>query len=193
VVQGLNLADDVAVYELSVHGAWFKYLQRRFRDLTFSEYFEHVVPGDFRNGIQCQDVQRLTYSNDTFDLVTSTEVFEHVADDRKGFAEVFRVLKKQGNFVFSVPMILEASTVERAYIEKGLIHHILTPEYHLAPNRFWPLFGKSEVLAFRTYGLDLMDRLQSAGFHAEIRTVNDPKHAIRDARIVLCNKPQKEE
>lgn len=89
MVQDLNLADDVAVYELSSHGAWFKHLQRRFRDLTFSEYFEDVALGDFRNGIQCQDVQRLTYPNETFDLVTCTEVFEHVTDDRKGFAEVF--------------------------------------------------------------------------------------------------------
>ena len=81
------------VYELSSRGPLFAYLRREVADLAFSEYFDDVPPGEYRDGVQCQDIQRLTHADARFDLVTSTEVFEHVADDRKGFAEIRRVLR----------------------------------------------------------------------------------------------------
>lgn len=192
VVNDLNLPASAAVYELSSHGAWFNYLRRRFRNATFSEFFEHLAPGDFRNGVQCQDVQHLTYPDETFDLVTCTEVFEHVADDRRGFAEVYRVLRRSGWFVFTVPLQLDALTTERAYVRDGQIQHILPPEYHWAYKPFWPLLGRMKVLAFRNYGLDIRQRLESAGFQVEIRVIDDPKHAIRDARVIVCNKLDRE-
>lgn len=85
VLRELNLQKDISVYELSSRGALFRYLRRRYINLTFSEYYDDVKPGDFKNGVQCQDVQGLTYRDESFDLVTSTEVFEHVPDDVRGF------------------------------------------------------------------------------------------------------------
>lgn len=57
------------VYELSSRGPLFGYLRREVKDLTFSEYFDHVAPGAFRDGVQCQDIQQLTYPDAYFDLV----------------------------------------------------------------------------------------------------------------------------
>ena len=52
----------------------------------------------------CQDVQHLTFDDAEFDICTSTEVFEHVPDDIKGFKEIYRVLKDDGVFIFTVPI-----------------------------------------------------------------------------------------
>ena len=152
--------DSLDVYELSARGPLFAYLQKRAKAVTFSEYFADVQPGEYRRGIQCQDVQRLTYRDASFDLCTSTEVFEHVPDDRQGFAEVCRVLRPGGRLIFTVPIEVHPNTVERAkLLPDGSIEHLLEPEYHGDPIR-----TDGRILAFRNYGTDIVDRLRSAGF-----------------------------
>ncbi|MBC8063498.1 MAG: class I SAM-dependent methyltransferase [Chlorobia bacterium] len=49
------------------------------------------------------DAERLPYRSDTFDAITSLDVFEHLKDDEVAFREAFRVLKPQGILVLSVP------------------------------------------------------------------------------------------
>ncbi|MGH8615118.1 MAG: class I SAM-dependent methyltransferase [Gammaproteobacteria bacterium] len=155
------------VYELSSRGPLFGYLRREVKDLTFSEYFDDVAPGAFRDGVQCQDIQQLTYPDAYFDLVTSTEVFEHVADDRKGFAEIRRVLRPGGAFLFTVPIKDAKRTVERALLRDGKLEHLLPPAFHDDRIR-----GRGQVLVFRDYGRDIAGRLLEAGFgsaHIETR------------------------
>jgi SAM-dependent methyltransferase len=159
--------DDKEVYEMSSRGPLLGFLKARCRQVTCSEYFDDVPAGEFRGEVQCQDVQRLTYPDGRFDLCTSTEVFEHVADDAKGFSEVRRVLKPRGLFIFTVPLSPADTTVERATIEHGQdaratgrIRHLLPPEYH----GDW-IRGVRRVLSFRDYGRDIVTRLLAAGFH----------------------------
>jgi SAM-dependent methyltransferase len=149
----------LSAYEMSSRGPLFFYLRARTAKFTYSEFFDDAVPGAFRGDIQCQDVQALTYDNASFDLCTSTEVFEHVPDDRKGFSEIRRVLRPGGRFVFTVPLTENAVTVERAVFEGGTIRHLLEPEYHGDVIR-----GHGRVLAFRNYGLDIVARLKASGF-----------------------------
>ncbi len=147
------------VYELSSRGPLARFLLREVPDLTLSEYFDDLAPGAFRDGVQCQDIQNLTYPDASFDLVTSTEVFEHVADDRRGFAEIRRVLRPGGAFIFTVPIENADRTVERAVIGDGVVKHLLPPAYHDDRIR-----GKAAVLVFRDYGRDIAARLLESGF-----------------------------
>lgn len=48
--------------------------------------------------------ERLPFKDNFFDLVVAWDVMEHVPDDRGAFAEVSRVLKSGGYFLFSVPL-----------------------------------------------------------------------------------------
>lgn len=153
------------VYELSSRGPLFNWLRRHAGQVTCSEYFDGVSPGERVNGVQCQDVQRLTYAAASFDVCTSTEVFEHVPDDSRGFAELHRVLRPGGRLVFSVPMSPAAITVERAVLKDGEIRHLLPPEYHGDRIR-----GQGRVLAYRNYGLDILDRVRAQGFR-DVRLV----------------------
>lgn len=147
------------VYELSSRGILFEYLNDKTK-LTCSEYFKNITPGEYCNGVQCQDVQNLTFSDENFDLCTSTEVFEHVPDDRKGFAETHRVLKPNGFFIFTVPLDVNQKTIERATLDSdGNIQHHLPAEYHTDPIR-----NNQSILAFRNYGYDIVDRLLQQGF-----------------------------
>lgn len=146
-------------YELSSRGPFFEFLKKNVANLTFSEFLDDVESGGYRDGIQCQDIQGLTYESSSFDVVTCTEVFEHVPDDASGFAEVFRVLRSGGVFIFTVPLFSVESTVTRAVLENDKIRYLLDPVYHDDSIR-----GAGQVLVFRDYGLDIQGRLTSAGF-----------------------------
>lgn len=147
------------VYEMSSRGPLFEFLRREVAELTCSEYFDDVARGERRNGVLCQDVQQLTFDNASFDLCTSTEVFEHVPDDARGFAEIRRVLRPGGLFVFTVPLEGVERTVVRTVVEKGEVRYLLPAAYHDDRIR-----GRGRVLVYRDYGRDIIERLRRQGF-----------------------------
>lgn len=120
-----------AVYELSYHGAVFRYLEGRFANFHFSEYFGPPAGGAEVNGVRNEDVQKLSFGPAMFDLVSSTEVFEHVPDYLAGFAEVARVLRPGGWFVFTVPFF-DAPDTERVckLSADGKLDWVGREEYH---------------------------------------------------------------
>jgi SAM-dependent methyltransferase len=150
--------DQYDVCELSARGPLVKYLARSARSLATSEYFADVAPGTLHHGVRCEDVQRLTYADASFDLVTHTEVLEHVPDDARAFAELHRVLRPGGTMLFTVPLYGGVPTIERARLRDGVVEHMLDPAYHIDPLR------GTGILAFRDYGSDILDRLRTAGF-----------------------------
>ena len=172
------------VFELSSRGAFFKYLKDRCRKLVFSEYFDDLPPGEYRDGVQCQDVEHLTFADDSFDLCTSTEVFEHVPNDFAGFSEICRVLRPGGMFMFTVPLSDSADTVERANLRSGEIEYLLPPVYHGDRIR-----GMTAVLCFRDYGLDVVTRLTSCGFSkAELVKPDDAGRWGQGCQVVVARK-----
>lgn len=182
VFSSLALPKNSLVYELSSHGAFHKYLKLNFDFLTTSDYMPEITGGTMYKGRTMQDVENLTYFTNTFDAVTSTEVFEHVANDHKGFTEVLRILKPGGVFCFTVPLNLDLEkTTERAYLDENKqIVHLLEPEYHGD-------YMKNGILAFRNYGIDILDKLKEAGFSsAKIFIVNDKHNFSKE--VVVCKK-----
>ncbi|MBW6503929.1 class I SAM-dependent methyltransferase [bacterium] len=183
-IDTLRIPTEARVYEFSSRGALFRHLRRRFQDFYFSEYFDGVPAGEIRNGIPCQDVQDLKIPSGTFDLVTSTEVFEHVPDDAKGFSEIQRVLKPGGWLVFTVPLTRNPVTVERARrLSDGRVEHLLPPEYHSDRLR-----GRGKVLAYRNYGMDLVDRLRRTGLVPEVLTIVSDRFMIPRTHVVTGRK-----
>lgn len=114
VAQELSSLSSVSAYELSAVGPFVEHLRKCAGSAVFSEYQPDIVPGTECKGVRCEDVQTLTWPDASFDLVTHTEVFEHVPDDARGFSELRRVLRLGGKMVFTVPLFDEPCTVERA-------------------------------------------------------------------------------
>jgi len=157
---------DASVYELSAHGTLYTALKGCATRIGFtfqcSEWFAGVPFGESMNGIRCENVHHLSFSNASFDLITSTAVFEHVEDDMAGFKEICRVLKPGGRYIFTVPCASDRSTITRAVrLPDGTIKHFEPPHYHTHP-----LQGRDGVFVWRDYGIDIGDRLRAAGFYA---------------------------
>lgn len=71
--------------------------------------------------IQVAAGESLPYPDDTFDLVFSNEVIEHVADDRRTIAEAVRVTKPGGTIVIFAPNRLYPFETHGAYLGKRYV------------------------------------------------------------------------
>lgn len=162
--------DQKHVYELSAYGYVIRYLRKHAATLSCSEHLANVKYGDSTaQGVRCEDVQALTFDDESFDICTSTEVFEHVPDDLRGFREIHRVLKSNGILIFTVPLNDIPVTRERAVLVDKRVKYLVAPEYHDDL-----LTGSNSVLSFRDYGRDITDRLKSAGFVQAMIVAPDP-------------------
>jgi SAM-dependent methyltransferase len=168
LVQELDLPTSSAVYEMSFHGSTFNYLISVYRNFYCSEYFgENLARGSIHNGVRHEDVQRLSFEDSKFSLITSTEVFEHVPDYLAGLKEIFRVLKKQGVLLFTVPLFDIEKNLQIAEQKDGKTIWLGKPELH--DSRVW---GVNSVPVFwRHSQRDLEGDLRSIGFE-EVSAVN---------------------
>ncbi len=55
------------------------------------------------NNLVCSRVQQLSYADNSFDVVTSCDVLEHVPDDSAALNETYRALRPGGVLVMTVP------------------------------------------------------------------------------------------
>ena len=65
------------IYEPGVTGP-FRKLFSDFKNYRNSFYWDDVEFGEFRDGIQCQSLESLTFEDDQLDLIISSDIMEHV-------------------------------------------------------------------------------------------------------------------
>lgn len=95
------------------------------------------------------DVQNMPFVDDDFDIVICNHVLEHVADDRKALAEIFRVLKRGGFAILQVPLAYDMETT----LEDNSITD---------PAERQRRFRQKDH--YRLYGKDYLQRVMAAGF-----------------------------
>ena len=100
----------------------------------------------------------LTYEDNSFDLVLSSDIFEHVRKPFVGFQEVNRVLKPGGFHIFSIPSAhpMPSETVFRVDTSGPEDVFILPRHYHSAPRG-----GKS--LVYTDFGADMVKVMAGDG------------------------------
>jgi len=128
----------------------------------YSHYWPEAERGGLVRGMPNQDLQRLTFDDDSFDVVITQDVFEHVPDPAAALREVARVLVPGGRHVWTVPIHARPVTVVRAEVVDGVLRHLCEPEYHGNP------VDANGALVFREWGGDIVDFvLSSSGMVTE--------------------------
>ncbi len=150
--------NNLKVYTAEARAALFSGLKRLIRpDLFFcSEYFgPESQSGQIVNGVRHEDLQQTSFADETFDIILTSEVFEHIPDAIKAEREVVRILKKGGFYCFTVPFMPYAEHDEiRASLDvNGQVIHHAPPEYH--GNAVHPEDGS---LVYRTFSQRDMQR-----------------------------------
>ena len=98
------------------------------------------------------DVTDIRYPDGHFDVIICNHVLEHVPDDAKAMAELYRTLKPGGWAMLQVPIAL---ALERTHEDPSIT----------APSAREQAFGQRDHV--RLYGRDYRDRLARAGFAVE--------------------------
>ena len=117
------------------------------------------------------DVHNIPFEDNSFDVIICNHLLEHVEDDIRAMAEMYRVMKPGGWGIMQVPLNPERETT----YEDKTITGPLEREKH---------FGQKDHV--REYGRDYPERLRMGGFSVEpddyIKTL-DPvlvqRHALK--------------
>lgn len=78
----------------------------KFGDVKSIEYNKkccEIVSKKTNLVVEQGDIRNINYDSNTFDLVTAFDVIEHIDDDVKAIQEIYRVTKKNGLIITSVP------------------------------------------------------------------------------------------
>ena len=113
-----------------------------------------------------EDLETQTFADESFDLVVTQDVFEHLFNPDAAFNEIARTLRPGGAHIFSVPIVNgrdQPSTVRAVRHPDGNIEHYAKPEYHGNP------IDQSGSLVTIDWGYDIVDRIKaSSGLDTEI-------------------------
>lgn len=150
---------------------------------VMSDFWPDVRPGDERDGVRCEDLMALTFPDASFDLVVTSDIFEHVRKPFVGFAEVHRVLRPGGRHIFSIPVQepWRATTVARVDTTGEEDVNILEPRYHLGP-------GNSQHIVYNDFGRDLVDGLADVGFDTTVIRFESPSSEASRLLTFCCTK-----
>jgi hypothetical protein len=164
---------EMSIHESSPGGPASYKLSREAREYCPTHLFPDTQPGAYKDGIRCEDLERQTFPDESFDLVVSQDVFEHVFEPARGFAEVARTLRAGGAHVFTIPWYYWKPTEVRAERVGNEIKYLRDPEYHGNP------ISEGGSLVVTEWGEDFCDYVQrSSGLTTTAVWIRDPKRGI---------------
>jgi SAM-dependent methyltransferase len=118
-------------------------------EYSFSHYFEDAELGSIKDGIRCENLENLTFADDTFDIFVTQDVLEHVFNPESACREIMRVLRPGGIHIFTVPKHKSVkNSYQRAKSQDGKIEYIFEEVYHGSP------IGDGRCLVTWDYGDD---------------------------------------
>lgn len=108
------------------------------------------------DGVRNENLEKLTFPDNSFDMVIFSDIFEHIRKPFVAFSEVNRILKLGGAHIFTVPMLLPLPSKTRIRVDSSeekdkFIHE---PHYHGDGKG-----GRS--LVYSDFGKDMLDDISS--------------------------------
>jgi ubiquinone/menaquinone biosynthesis C-methylase UbiE len=97
------------------------------RNLVETFYDPSQNLGSVSNGLINQDLTRLTFPDNSFDLVFHSETLEHIHDYSRALEEVHRVLKPGGCQLYTIPLLHHRLTRRRILLGEDGIEKFLLP------------------------------------------------------------------
>src|SRR5690606_22888913 len=127
------------------------------------------------------EIFNLPYKDNEFDVILCNHVLEHVKDDKKAMAELYRVMKPGGWGIFQIPQDLKR---EVTFEDDSITD----------PKERARIFGQYDHV--RIYGRDYFDKLRSAGFKVkeiqyqeQLDEKSIEKYVLNHTEIIpLCSK-----
>ncbi|MFT5801445.1 MAG: putative SAM-dependent methyltransferase [Nonlabens sp.] len=140
-----------------------------------SSHPAHYITTDYVKEFEADkqlDITNIAEPDNSFDLIICYHVLEHIEADEKAMAELFRILKTQGQVLIQTPF--KGGEIYEDY-------NITSPEDRLKH------FGQDDHV--RIYSVEgLATRLKKAGFTVDVRRFEESeenKLGLKDGEVVL--------
>ena len=166
----------------SFRGASVK-LKKQCRNYISSNYFPDFPLGEIHpSGFRNENLEQQTFPDESFDLVVTQDVMEHIFHPARAFSEIERVLKPGGAHIFSVPLVnRDRPSEERARRNSdGTIAYTAEPEYHGDP------LNEKGSLVTMQWGYDICDFIhEQSGLFTTIHVIDNISLGIRAEYIEI--------
>lgn len=163
-------------------------LKTNVKEYTETQFFVKEPLGELINGIRNENLENLTFNDETFDLVITSDVMEHIYEPEKAFKEIHRTLKPGGAHIFSVPLINKHKKTQR-WANKGKNDEpefLFEPEWHGNP------IDKKGSPVTMHWGFDIVDFIaKHTGAACEIVYIDNLKYGIRAEYIEIVVQKKK--
>ncbi len=172
----------------SNRGASLK-LGKSVKNYVASQYFPDKPFGMQINNFYNQDLENQSFKNESFDIVVTQDVMEHLYDPGKAFAEIARTLKKGGAHIFTVPIINKHKSTEVWAVkeENNSPVFLKTPEWHGNP-----VDSKGSPVTMH-WGFDIVDFIKEhSGLDTTIEHIDNLDYGIRAELIEVMVSQKKE-
>lgn len=146
------------------------YISEKFKsecdNYTFSYYDEKNELGEmYKNDKRYsnQNLEEMTFENNSFDVFITSDVFEHILNPWKAFNEINRVLRHNGIHIFTTPLYPFIRTRSRIRITDKEVVNVLPPIYHGNP-----ISQKGSLVTY-DWGGDIVEKIyKNSGMKSEI-------------------------
>ena len=156
-----------------------------------SQYFPDLKPGSIVGKFRCENLEALSFADESIDLHITQDVLEHVFHPSKVFKEIARTLKPGGMHICSVPLVNKGMPSKlRARINNNEIVYLEPEKYHGNP------VGDGKSLVTIDWGFDICRHIfESSGLFTHIVYIDDLSKGIRAEyiEVLVTIKPQSSE
>jgi SAM-dependent methyltransferase len=152
-----------------------------------TQMFPGIPPGSTYGNFRCEDLERQSFGDGTFDLVVTQDVMEHVLELAAAYREIWRTLAPGGMHIHTTPIKKHyRASVRRAERQQdGSVRHLLPAIYHGNP------VDSSGALVTFDWGQDLPELIAAwAPFDVEVRRFHDRRRGIvaEMTEVIICTK-----
>ena len=141
-----------------------------------SHYYRNVTAGEIVNGVRREDLENLSFEDESFDLHVTQDVFEHLFNPAAAFREIARTLRPGGAHIFTTPIVRkdESTRFCAQLAPGGAVIHLAEPEYHGNP------ISSEGSLVTVHWGYDITKFiLETSGLFTEIVSLDIIDYGIR--------------
>jgi SAM-dependent methyltransferase len=157
--------NKLTIHQSSPAGSLHELL-RNVPGYSYSHFYNGIENGSFFKGVQCANLEKLPFPENSYDIFLTMDVFEHLFNPEIAIKEIYRVLKPGGVYIMTVPIENLDGTTEKACtldFENKIVHiptirskiKNVKIEYHGNP-----VDNKGSVVT-HYYGYDIINMIET--------------------------------
>lgn len=148
---------ELTIHESSPSGPTMELMKQECPEYSYSYFIEQYMLGEkLGNGGTNQNIEKMTFDDDSFDIYITQDVFEHVNNPFAGFKEIERVLRPGGIHLFTVPLYPFMKSRPRISFNNGRVENILPALFHGNP------ISKEGALVTYDWGSDIVEKIEES-------------------------------